>query len=310
MRNEGREDGDGDGPDEQRQHQTADRAESAARIVGQAAAGDQCCRTLVRRESQRALTIVSHGPPVTSPVITSKNPIRYATVCPGPVRGRAPSRKYASSRIPANKGHSAMGSAVSASCGERRPAGRSRRGAVPGGLRAPRRPEPPPPPRDVEPGQPEIAGEEAVAGEGDPCDEWSQREEKPEASSVPATTAALDSTADSTEICRGVAPTSRMAANRCSRRAAASRVAEPMKMTTGKSMPNATTARIRSMPFLLMPTPLGQSPQSLGGVVFSRQTSAAPGIARTCATVLPTTAIRESGDGRPASPIVPTSRPG
>jgi len=49
--------------------------------------------------------------------------------------------------------------------------------------------------------------------------------------------AAVDSSADSAEICRRVAPTSRSAVNRCSPRAADSLVAVPMKISTGPAAP-------------------------------------------------------------------------
>ena len=60
------------------------------------------------------------------------------------------------------------------------------------------------------------------------------RKNSPKPSATPATAAAVDSTAARTEICLRVAPTRRIAANRCSRRAADSRVAVPMKISTGK----------------------------------------------------------------------------
>ena len=69
---------------------------------------------------------------------------------------------------------------------------------------------------------------------------------RPKPTAVPATAAAVDSTAAITEICRGVAPTRRIAAKRCSRRAALSRVAVPMKISTGNSSPPAITPRMRS----------------------------------------------------------------
>ena len=62
-----------------------------------------------------------------------------------------------------------------------------------------------------------------------------QRKNRPKPTAVPATAATVDSTAEITETCRGVAPTRRIAANRCSRRAADSRVAVPMKISTGNS---------------------------------------------------------------------------
>ena len=57
----------------------------------------------------------------------------------------------------------------------------------------------------------------------------------------------VDSVAASTETCLRVAPASRIAANRCSRRAADSRVAVAMKISTGARMASATTDRMRSL---------------------------------------------------------------
>ncbi len=78
----------------------------------------------------------------------------------------------------------------------------------------------------------------------------------------PAATPRIPATADSVaairETCLRVAPASRIAANRSSRRAADSRVAVAMKISTGARMASATTARMRSM--ALFP------PGGLGGV--------------------------------------------
>ena len=75
----------------------------------------------------------------------------------------------------------------------------------------------------------------------------------PNPTTTPAAAATVDSTADSAEICRRVAPTSRIAANRCSRRAADSLVAVPMKISTGASSARAITDRRRSMLDAVMP---------------------------------------------------------
>jgi hypothetical protein len=80
------------------------------------------------------------------------------------------------------------------------------------------------------------------------------RKNSPNPTTTPAAAATVDSTAETIEICRGVAPTSRIAAKRCSRRAADSRVAVPMKIRTGNSMAAAATDRIRSMPLASIPT--------------------------------------------------------
>ena len=74
------------------------------------------------------------------------------------------------------------------------------------------------------------------------------RKNIPKPAAAPRTAAAVDSVAASRETCLRVAPTRRIAANRCSRRAADSRVAVAMKISTGASMASATTDRMRSMP--------------------------------------------------------------
>ena len=105
------------------------------------------------------------------------------------------------------------------------------------------------------------------------------RKNRPNPAATPATAATVDSTAEITETCRGVAPTRRIAANRCSRRAADSRVAVPMKISTGNSSAQATTDKIRSMPLALMPAPTAQLEplQLLGEVAEMLLTSVAPG---------------------------------
>ena len=69
--------------------------------------------------------------------------------------------------------------------------------------------------------------------------------------------AVVDSVAASRETCLRVAPARRIAANRSSRRAADSRVAVAMKISTGVSMPSATTDRMRSMPLDSIPALAG-----------------------------------------------------
>jgi hypothetical protein len=129
----------------------------------------------------------------------------------------------------------------------------------------------------------------------------------PKPAAVPATAATTDSTAAISEICRGVAPASRIAANRCSRRAADSRVAVAMKISTGNSSASATTDRMRSTPRLWTPIRTSQfAPvQALGGVVLMLVTSPAPGTRESWAAVCPTMTTRLSGPGRAASPTRP-----
>jgi hypothetical protein len=83
------------------------------------------------------------------------------------------------------------------------------------------------------------------------------RKKIPKPAATPRTAAAVDSTAASRETCLRVAPARRIAANRCSRRAADSRVAVAMKISTGVSMPSATTDRMRSMPLDWIPALAG-----------------------------------------------------
>ncbi len=129
----------------------------------------------------------------------------------------------------------------------------------------------------------------------------------PKPASVPVTAATADSTVANRLIWRGVAPTSRIAANRCSRRAAERRVAVPMKINSGKSRAADTTERVRTMP--LLPMPIGQS-QVSGETATMRVTSVAPSMRPTSSRAPPTTTISESGEGRAASPSTAVCRPG
>ncbi len=101
-----------------------------------------------------------------------------------------------------------------------------------------------------------------------------------------------------------------MAANRCSRRAAESRVAPAMKTSTGNSSAAATTPRIKVIPSPLVPTN-GAQPgwQSAGPVVLISVTSWASAAASASAST-PLMASRLSGDGRASRPISPTTVPG
>ena len=146
---------------------------------------------------------------------------------------------------------------------------------------------------------------------------------RPKPVATPAAVATVDSTAAMIEICRSRAPTRRIAANRCSRRAADSRVAVAMKISTGVSRASATTEKIRS-------TPLAPTPSSGGGVVRALRrrplwfrptcwfgkpvatvvTVTAFGVRASCAAVCPMMMNSESGDGSAAAPIVPARRPG
>ena len=142
------------------------------------------------------------------------------------------------------------------------------------------------------------------------------RKKIPNPAATPRTAAAVDSMAASRETCLRVAPTRRIAANRCSRRAADSRVAVAMKISTGASMASATTDRIRSMPLAWIPAVGRGVVQALGvpagprllpgaAVVAIDVTCTLSGVCASCAGVRPTMMTSEFGDGSAASPIMP-----
>ena len=91
---------------------------------------------------------------------------------------------------------------------------------------------------------------------GMPATGMRSRKKSPNPAATPSTAATVDSMAASRETCLRVAPTRRIAANRCSRRAADSRVAVAMKISTGASIASATTDRMRSL-VLAGPPPSG-----------------------------------------------------
>ena len=145
------------------------------------------------------------------------------------------------------------------------------------------------------------------------------RKNIPNPTVTPMRAAAVDSVAASRETCLRVAPTRRIAANRCSRRAADNRVAVAMKISTGASMASAATDRMRSMPLDSIPAsagwydrPLGftRASKRLGTVAAIDVTGTLPGVPASCAGVRPMMMSREFGDDSAASPIVPTRRPG
>ena len=73
------------------------------------------------------------------------------------------------------------------------------------------------------------------------------RKKIPNPTAAPRVAATVDSVAASRETCLRVAPTRRIAANRSSRRAADSRVAVAMKISTGARMASATTDKMMSV---------------------------------------------------------------
>ena len=84
------------------------------------------------------------------------------------------------------------------------------------------------------------------------------RKKTPKPAATPAIPAMVDSIAAITETCLRVAPASRIAANRSSRRAADSRVAVAMKISTGSRTASATTDRMRSTEFAPPPGSTGK----------------------------------------------------
>ena len=121
------------------------------------------------------------------------------------------------------------------------------------------------------------------------------------------TSAAMDaSTAAMSATWRGVAPTRRIAANRCSRRAADNRVAVAMNMSTGKSNARAPTARMIWSRFESQPS----DPPLWPVAALKAVTCDAPGIFDRSAAVWPMTMINELGDGSADGPIEPICFPG
>jgi hypothetical protein len=91
------------------------------------------------------------------------------------------------------------------------------------------------------------AGKNGWPMNGMPATGMRSRKKIPNPAATPRIAAAVDSVAASRETCLRVAPTRRIAANRSSRRAADSRVAVAMKISTGARMASATTDRMRSV---------------------------------------------------------------
>ena len=83
------------------------------------------------------------------------------------------------------------------------------------------------------------AGKNGWPMKGMPATGMRSRKKIPNPAATPRTPAVVDSTAAISETCLRVAPARRIAANRASRRAADSRVAVPMKISTGIRMASA-----------------------------------------------------------------------
>ena len=151
---------------------------------------------------------------------------------------------------------------------------------------------------------------------GTPASGIRSTKNRPKPTATPAAAATVDSTAAITEICRGRAPARRIAANRCSRRAADSRVAVAMKISTGVNRASATTEKMRSTPLAPTPSsggdcrPLGFTPYIPGDLVAIVVTATVSGRWANWAAVCPMMMNSEFGEGSAAAPIVPASRPG
>ena len=108
------------------------------------------------------------------------------------------------------------------------------------------------------------AGKNGSPMNGMPATGMRSRKKIPNPAAIPRTAAAVDSVAAISETCLRVAPASRIAANRSSRRAADSRVAVAMKISTGSRMASATTDRMKSTEFAPPPGSVGENSSPLG----------------------------------------------
>ena len=202
---------------------------------------------LVRRAMTRAVAMVSHGPARTRPTMMSAKPGTNARSCPKGLVGLPCTVKNPSSAKPASSGSICQARGGGGVARRATPSGemRTRRSAsraataaatgtpiatarMSGGLSV------------------SSAGKNGWPMNGMPATGMRSRKKIPNPAATPATPATVDSVAASQETCLRVAPTRRIAANRCSRRAADSRVAVAMKISTGASMASATTDKSRS----------------------------------------------------------------
>ena len=200
-----------------------------------------------RRAMTREPTMVSHGPAMTSPAMISRHPEKYASIWPPVLLGRPDDDEVGELGDARGQRHQPVGP------GRRRrdpPGDPERRDVHPAhgdaGRQRGRERDADHDERGCRPGPSERSpGAKGCAGEGDLGQRRAEQEKHAEAERPRRRAAATAaSTAEITETCRGVAPTRRMAAKRCSRRAADSRVAVPMKISTGKSKASAPTARM------------------------------------------------------------------
>ncbi|GEM_PF-3962127 len=202
---------------------------------------------LVRRAMSLATVMVSHGPAMTRPTMMSRKLDTNAWTCPGmeagwPCTVQKPSSARPTSNGSARQARGGLGVARRATpSGEmctRRSASRAATAAATGTPTATA--------RISSRLSDSSAGKNGWPMNGMPATGMRSRKKIPKPAATPKSPATVDSTAASRETCLRVAPARRIAANRSSRRAADSRVAVAMKISTGASTASATTDRMRS----------------------------------------------------------------
>jgi hypothetical protein len=213
---------------------------------------------LVHRAMPLAAAMVSHGPATNRPTMMSKKLDAHAWICPEMEAGWPWTVQKPSSARPASSGttrHARGGVGVTRRA---TPSGeictwRSARWAATAAATG----TPIATTRTSDGLSLSSAGKNGWPMRGMPATGMRSRKKIPKPTATPRTAATVDSVAASRETCRRVAPTRRIAANRSSRRAADSRVAVPMKISTGARMASATTVRMRSMELFAPPASAG-----------------------------------------------------
>ena len=207
---------------------------------------------LARRAMTRAPAIVSHGPARIRPIMISAKPGTYTSTWAPGLAGLPCTTTNPSSARPASSGSTRQARSEPRVTRRLTPSGEmfTRRSAS-RAARADAADTPTATARTSGRLRDSSAGKNDWPVNGMAASGIRSTKNSPKPMTIPAaaaTAATADSTAAITEVCLGVAPTSRIAANRCSRRAADRRVAVPMKISTGISSARATTDRTRSMP--------------------------------------------------------------
>ena len=203
---------------------------------------------LVQRAMALAAAMVSHGPAMSRPAMMSGKLDSNASICPGMDAGWPWMVQNPSSARPASSGttRQARGglgvwrrATPSGEMCTRRSASRAATAAATG--------TPITTARMSARLSVSSAGKNGWPINGMPATGMRSRKKIPNPAAIPRVAATVDSVAASRETCLRVAPTRRIAANRSSRRAADSRVAVAMKISTGARMASATTDRMRSV---------------------------------------------------------------